>query len=58
MNRVVGIGVSCTEMKTKHKLEIEVEFEEPCTPFQAQDMVLHTISDLLYGKTWKTDSEV
>ncbi len=58
MNRVVGICVAATEIKTKHKLEIEVEFEEPCTQYQAQNIVLDALGDLLYGKEIKTDSEV
>ena len=58
MNKVVGITVSATEMKNKHKLEIEVEFEEPCTQFQAQNIVLTAIGDLLYDKTINEDSEV
>ena len=58
MNRVVGISVSATELKNRHKLEIEVEFEEPCTQFQAQNIVLTAIGDLLYDKEINTDSEV
>ena len=58
MNRVMGISVMATEMKTKHKLEIEVEFKEPCTQYQAQNIVLDALGDLLYGKDIKTDSEV
>ena len=46
MNKVVGISVSATEMKTRHTLEIEVEFEEPCTQFVAQNIVLDAIGDL------------
>lgn len=58
MNRVMGISVMATEMRTKHKLEIEVEFIEPCTQLQAQNIVLDALGDLLYGKEIKTDSEV
>lgn len=48
MNRVIGISVGATEKKTKHSLEIEVEFEEPCTQVEAQSIVLDAIGELLY----------
>lgn len=48
MNRVVGIGVSAKEKRLKHLMEIEIEFEEPCTQMQAQQLVLDALGELLY----------
>ena len=43
MNRIIRVGVECKEKRIKHRVEVEVEFAEPCTQFEAQQTILESI---------------
>ena len=57
MNKVVGIGVCAKDKKLKHLMEIVVEFEEPCTQYEAQQIVLDALGELLYNIEQKGSEE-
>ncbi len=49
MEKAERISVGCVDKLKTHKFEIIVEFVEPITYWEAQDMVLEALSGSLYG---------
>lgn len=54
MNKVISFRPTAIDKKTKHTIEIEVEFAEPCTQWESEEIVRNALGDLLF----QCDSEV
>lgn len=49
----MSIGASAKDKTTEHTIEISVEFNEPCTQAEAEDIVREAIGDILFTRDYK-----
>ena len=50
MNKVISFKPTASDKSTQHTIELTVEFAEPCTQWEAEEMVLNSLGDLLFTK--------
>lgn len=50
MNKVVGIQVIGKDKSIRHTIELTVEFAEPCTQWEANEIILESFGDLLFKR--------
>ena len=54
MNKVVSFRPTTTDKSKEHTIELIVGFDEPCTQWEAEEIVRNALGDLLF----QCDSEV
>lgn len=57
MIKAMRIGASAKDKTTEHTIEISVEFNEPCTQAEAENIVRDAISDILFASNYKADEQ-
>lgn len=48
MNKVISFRPTAIDKKIEHTIEIKVEFAEPCTQWEAENIVRDALGDLLF----------
>lgn len=48
MNKIIGVATTAKDKMTKHRLEIEVEFTEPCTQYEAERIMQDIVADIAF----------
>ena len=49
MNKVISFKPAASDKSTQHTIELTVEFAEPCTQWEAEEIVLNALGDLLFS---------
>lgn len=56
MIKAISIGARAKDKAVKHCMEIHVEFAEPCTQSEAEEIVMTAIGNLLFEKESKCET--
>ena len=50
MNKVISFKPTVIDKRKEHTIELTVEFAEPCTQWEAENVVRDTLGDLLFQR--------
>ena len=57
MSEIIRMGVNATDKSKIHKIEVEVEFEEPVTQMEAQERVARAIGKYIFEDSGGVNNE-